>query len=98
METAGYGPVALGRSEAVKLLSDAQPVDVDNLRQQNPRVFLMMRMYASFNGRTVSSADFASWMVNDLAPFYSRGLRYFEVHNEPNLEPEGWMQSWADGE
>src|SRR6185369_8322485 len=33
-----------------------------------------------------------------LAPFYSRGVRYFEIHNEPNLVPEGWTQSWNDGQ
>jgi len=97
LQPADYAQVATGRVEAVKLLSDAQPSDVDQLRTLNPRVFLLMRMYASFNGRKVSSADFASWMAGDLAPFYSRGLRYFEVHNEPNLEPEGWTQSWNDG-
>ena len=37
-------------------------------------------------------------MMGDLVPFYSRGVRYFEVHNEPNLVPEGWTQSWSDGQ
>ena len=98
MQAVDYGPIAQARIEAVKLLSTARPEDVDALRAQNPRVFIMLRMFASFDGRVVTSADFASWMTGDLAPFYSRGLRYFEVHNEPNLKPEGWTQSWADGQ
>jgi murein DD-endopeptidase MepM/ murein hydrolase activator NlpD len=97
MQDADYPPVAQARVEAVKLLSSAQPGDVDKLRALNPRLFLLVRMFAAFDGRHVSSADFASWMAGDLAPFYSRGLRYFEVHNEPNLVMEGWTQSWNDG-
>jgi murein DD-endopeptidase MepM/ murein hydrolase activator NlpD len=98
LQASDYGPVGQARVEAVKLLSTARPEDVDQLRALNSRVFILLRMYASFDGRKVSSADFASWMVGDLAPFYSRGLRYFEVHNEPNLVPEGWTQSWSDGQ
>ena len=97
LQDSDYGPVGQARVEAVKLLSSAQPGDVDRLRALNPRLFILARMYASFNGRSVSSADFANWMTGDLAPFYSRGVRYFEVHNEPNLVPEGWTQSWGDG-
>lgn len=97
LEAADYTAAGQARVEAVKLLSTAQGSDVDQLRALNPRVFVMVRMYASFNGRHISSADFASWMKGDLAPFYSRGVRFFEVHNEPNLVPEGWTQSWNDG-
>jgi murein DD-endopeptidase MepM/ murein hydrolase activator NlpD len=97
LQAADYGPVGQARVEAVKLLSTAQGTDVDALRAQNSRLFIPVRMFASFTGRIVSSADFASWMVGDLAPFYSRGLRYFEVHNEPNLVTEGWTLSWGDG-
>ena len=25
------------------------------------------------------------------------GIRFFEVHNEPNLQVEGWQNSWQDG-
>jgi hypothetical protein len=33
----------------------------------------------------------------DMAQFYGRGIRYYEVHNEPNLQIEGWKFSWGDG-
>jgi hypothetical protein len=97
-QAADFPLTGQARLEAVKLLSTAQASDVDTLRGINPKIFLMVRMFASFDGRHVSSADFASWMTGDLAPFYSRGIRYFEVHNEPNLVVEGWTQSWADGQ
>jgi hypothetical protein len=97
MQEADFGPVNQARIEAVKLLTSARPEDVDRLRADNARVFIMVRLFAAFDGRVVRSDEFASWMEGDMAPFYQRGLRYFEVHNEPNLRPEGWTQSWDDG-
>ena len=97
-QAADFPLTGQARLEAVKLLSSAAGSDVDTLRAINPKLFFVVRMFASFDGRRVSSADFASWMAGDLAPFYSRGIRYFEVHNEPNLVPEGWTQSWDDGQ
>ena len=94
---ADYGPINQARIEAVKLLTTAQPQNVDRLRADNPRVFILVRLFASFDGRVVRADEFAEWMIGDMAPFYDRGLRYFEIHNEPNLRPEGWTQSWADG-
>lgn len=97
LQDADYAAINQARIEAVKLLTSAQPGNVDRLRADNPRVFIMVRLFAHFDGRVVTASEFAQWMVGDMAPFYDRGLRYFEVHNEPNLRPEGWTQSWADG-
>ena len=85
------------RIEAVKLLSNAQPEDVDRLRGLNPEMFIMSRLFASFSDRVVSAADFTSWIEHDMGQLYQRGLRYFEIHNEPNLQFEGWQSSWQDG-
>jgi murein DD-endopeptidase MepM/ murein hydrolase activator NlpD len=98
LQPADYPAIALARIEAVKLLSSARPQDVNTLRAQNARVFVLMRMFASFEGRVVRAQEFAAWMAADLAPFYSNGLRYFEIHNEPNLVPEGWTHSWNTGQ
>jgi murein DD-endopeptidase MepM/ murein hydrolase activator NlpD len=85
------------RIEAVKLVSTARPENVDQLRGINPRMFIMVRLFASFDGRVVRPDEFVSWLAPDMNQFYQRGLRYFEVHNEPNLRPEGWTTSWQNG-
>jgi murein DD-endopeptidase MepM/ murein hydrolase activator NlpD len=97
MQDADFGPISQARIEAVKLMSTARPEDADRLKALNPRLFLMLRLFASFDGRVVSAADFATWLAPDMLPFYQRGVRYFEIHNEPNLRPEGWTTSWNDG-
>jgi hypothetical protein len=60
-------------------------------------MFIMVRLFADFRNRVVRSDEFASWVEGDMANFYNRGIRYFELHNEPNLQIEGWKYSWQDG-
>lgn len=89
--------VEVSRVEAVKLLTTSRPENIDRLRQINGRMFIVVRMHADFSNRVVRSDEFARWMEGDMAAFYDKGVRYFEVHNEPNLAPEGWGASWHDG-
>lgn len=97
MQNADYPALTQARVEAVKLMSTAAPEDVDRLRAFNSRIFLMLRLFASFDGRRVRPDEFVSWLAPDMQPFYQRGVRYFEIHNEPNLRPEGWTSSWNNG-
>ncbi len=94
---ADYPVIAAARVEAVKLLSSARPENVDRLRGINGNMFIMVRLFASFQNRHVRSDEFASWVEADMRTFYNKGVRYFEVHNEPNLQQEGWKYSWQDG-
>jgi hypothetical protein len=97
MADADYTAIRQARVEAVKLMTISGSEDVDRVRQINANMFMIVRMHADFTNRVVKSADFANWMEGDMLPFYNKGLRYFEVHNEPNLTQEGWRQSWQDG-
>jgi hypothetical protein len=97
MQAADYTALNLARIEAVKLLTTAQPHNVDELRGHRPNIFILMRLFAHFDGRVVRSDEFATWLGPEILPFYQRGVRYFEIHNEPNLRLEGWTQSWNNG-
>ena len=60
--------------------------------------FQVVRLFADFqNGRRVTAREFAEWQVADLDRWYRCGVRYFEIHNEPNLTSEGTGVCWADG-
>ncbi|NDJ36977.1 MAG: hypothetical protein GYB64_20180, partial [Chloroflexi bacterium] len=48
--------------------------------------------------RAVRAGDFAEWVSPDMERFYERGVRHFEVHNEPNLTAEGFGLSWNTGQ
>lgn len=97
LEAADFEVVAQARLEAVKLLTTAAPEDVDRLRAINPQMFVMVRLFADFKNRIVNADDFVSWMAGDMRGFYERGVRYYEIHNEPNLKLEGWLTSWQNG-
>lgn len=98
MQPADYPPVTTARLEAVKLLSSARPENVDELRALYAPMFVLVRLFASFNGRNYPAAQFAQDIQHDLSQFYQRGIRYFEIHNEPNLVWEGWTTSWQNGQ
>jgi hypothetical protein len=94
-QAADFAAIDTSHVEAVLLLSSAAPQEAANLIAGGR--FVLVRLFASFRGRRVSADDFARWMLGDMAPFYAAGVRYFQVHNEPNLFDEGLDSSWADG-
>jgi len=87
-----------GRIQSVKILSTASDADVIDLALAGykPRDILC-RLFADFKGRRVSAEDFVHWTLDDAKRLYWLGVRLFEVHNEPNLDAEGWGTSWANG-
>ncbi|MEK6573623.1 MAG: M23 family metallopeptidase [Chloroflexota bacterium] len=97
LSDADYPALQAARVEAIKLMSSGRPENVDRLKQINPEMFVMVRLFADFRNRRVRSDEFAAWVENDMGQFYNKGVRYFEVHNEPNLQIEGWKFSWQDG-
>lgn len=98
MEEADWGQVSQARIEALKLLSSASSADVQQMLQINPDAFIMVRLQADFHNRPLTADVFARRVESDMRRFYDQGVRYFEIHNEPNLTPEGLGTSWHDGE
>jgi hypothetical protein len=90
-------PVDSANVEALKLLSWARGEDVDRARQINPNMFILVRAMFGFGENRISPSHFVDTVARDLEKHYERGIRYIEVHNEPNLAIEGWGASWRDG-
>jgi hypothetical protein len=100
MQEPDYAPLQTARIEAVKLLVNAQPGDVGRCRTalENNDLFVLARLFADFQGdRVVTAEEFAEWQMHDMERMYNRGVRYYEVHNEPNLNLEGFASSWRNG-
>lgn len=97
LQDADFEVITTARIAVVKLLSTAAGADVDRLGREHPDIRIIVRCFADFRGRVITAADFARSMAGDLVPFYQRGIREYEIHNEPNLRDEGWGASWADG-
>ena len=92
-----YEAVRVGRMEAVKLLSSAAPENVDRLLAINPDMFIVVRLFVDLSNRVMTPYEFVHDAINDVGMYYARGVRFFEVHNEPNLYREGFGKSWANG-
>jgi hypothetical protein len=97
LQPADFAAVQASQVEAVKLLTWARPEDIDQLRQIRPDIFILARLMTKIGAPNQFSDFFVSEVQSQMAAFYARGIRYFEVHNEPNLRSEGWLSSWQDG-
>jgi len=97
MQPADFKAIQAADVEAVKLLTWARPQDIDALRQIRPDVFILARLMTKIGSPSQFSDFFVSEVQSQMAAFYARGIRYFEVHNEPNLKDEGWLSSWQNG-
>lgn len=96
------------RIEAVKMIASnnlsQQPQMLANiisrLHWTNVR-FIMARLLAKFETPRTPQ-DFVAEISPDAQALYNLGVRYFEVHNEPNLHiipgsPEGMWVAWQNG-
>ncbi len=92
-----YQPMKTARIEALKLLSNAPVGDIDRVRSDNPQIFLMTRLFTNFGDTYISASEFINRVEQGARAHYQRGIRHFEIHNEPNLRIEGWQNIWQNG-
>jgi len=88
------------RVELVKILSGMPGDHVGQLANALPGVPFVIRAYLSWGGRNVTPQQFFDWTISDVkrAAGYLGGRDVIvELHNEPNLEPEGLWHSWNNG-
>ena len=90
--------------EAFKMLTLPDPGEnqalINQLRQIRSDMFIVSRLFFSvdFNGRArFTPTDFVNFVSNGFEACYQAGVRYFELHNEPNLDIEGLGWNWATG-
>jgi len=94
----GFEVVKAGRLDTVKLLAgDNLEVDykvMDTLYGLGVK-FVVARLF--YAGAPASSQQFIDSFINSAVNLYRKGVRWFEVHNEPNLLAEwtGTPEEWA---
>jgi putative glycosyl hydrolase len=109
-----FDVVRRSKVRAVKVLvPDVQASEVAQLRQINPDMFIVARLFSDqLDERRPQGGDgtpeaAGTWFANEVANDRDRtnplsravGARitFFEVHNEPNLTKEGLGANWRDG-
>lgn len=96
--------IGKSKMEAFKMLTLPDPGEnktlIAQLRQIRSDMFIVARLFFSvdFNGRArFTPADFVNFVGNGFEACYEAGVRYFELHNEPNLDIEGNGWNWNGG-
>lgn len=88
--------------ESVKVLCPGTSAgQVQTLRAKGAK-FIYARLFAKMDERRGDSlGQRATWFFNEvisaLRDLYNAGLRYVEIHNEPNLVNEGLGTNWNNG-
>ena len=89
----------------IKVLSATSETAVKRLAVENPGAEWIVRAFLNWGGRNVTPQNFFDWTKDDTLrtanALRSLGIKdssiHIELHNEPNLAPEGWGSTWADG-
>ncbi|MGD8634753.1 MAG: M23 family metallopeptidase, partial [Anaerolineales bacterium] len=90
--------VRKSRLEALKLNLGEPLKTVEELREWNQGVFLVVRLTSDFSDKAVEWKAFLDLVEPDVRRFYEGGIQYFELLANPNLQVEGWQRSWWSGE
>jgi hypothetical protein len=96
-----YGVIDTAHLELIKLMApskEAQGQGADIAKRLiGEGKFVMARLFEKPGNRRMSAAEFADSVMQGYEALYQAGVRYFEIHNEPNLPQEGLGVSWANG-
>jgi hypothetical protein len=97
-----YETVRTAKIQAVKLLAGDSITGnvVTRLRQREGVKFVMARLFVKIT-QPMTAQQFVNQCIDAATRLYDSGVRYFEVHNEPNLHtkdsPEGMWINWQNG-
>ncbi len=92
----------ISKVDAVKLFTmpdeTLMNAAINAIKAKRPEAFIMARLFFSVNPLSrFSPTAFVAFCQKGLQAAYAAGVRYFEIHNEPNLESEGFGFNWANG-
>jgi hypothetical protein len=90
----------LFRPSVIKVLSFHDPVALRKLAQNHPDAKWIVRAFLDFGGRSISPQKFFNDTISDMKRtmdiLHDRDV-VIELHNEPNILPEGLESAWANG-
>lgn len=92
-----FAAIAASKVEAIKIDAREANATLARLHAISPHALIMARLTTDFSRGALSAGEFVSAMEGDLRRLAAAGVRYFEVHANPNLQAEGWLRSWRNG-
>ena len=92
-----YQVIKVTNVEAIKVGLDIGETAISKLREINSSLFIMARLYNPLGQRKAEPEDWVERIMPDVTRLVDKGVDYFEVHQSPNLQSEGWGYSWYSG-
>ncbi len=83
--------------EAIMISGKESGALIDRLNQRLPDVFIMGSLTGKLSADAVTPKQFLGILEPNLRELYKRGVRYFELSSEPNLQSQGYGRSWMNG-
>jgi len=79
--------IRIARIEAIKFLSFTDPSEAERVREINPDIFILVRLFSGEldSGEMQTPIDFVEARELEIKGWLAQGVRHFEVTNEPNL-------------
>ncbi len=97
MAEADYQVVQKARLEAAKIQENTSAAEITRLRQINPTMFIVARLSYNLGQVKVDPQAWVARIRPDIERLYELGIRFYEVHQSPNLQFYGWNHSWFSG-
>ncbi len=98
MQEVDFRVLREARVEAVKVSAHTPEQTIHRLHEMNPDMFILGSMVTN---EDVEIADPQRWVEEMYAEFlrlYRKGVRYFQIHQNPNLHQFGWRKYWSSGQ
>ncbi len=89
--------IRVARLEAIKLHLEDTESTLESLRAIHPGIFIMVRVTADFTQDAVKPDEFIKVVKSNLDRHYEMGVRYIELHANPNTQYAGLGRTWKDG-
>ncbi len=98
MQEVDYRIITDANIEAVKISAQTPAATITQLRRINPDMFILAGMQPSDPAAVLSPQAWVNELHSAFLTFYNLGIRYFQIHEMPNLGQFGWRKSWSSGE
>lgn len=92
-----FNVIQSAKVESVKIQENTSGHTINRLRQIKPDMFIMARLAYDLGQNQVKPANWANQIKPHLQRLYDLGIRYYEIHQSPNLQMYGWNYSWVSG-
>jgi murein DD-endopeptidase MepM/ murein hydrolase activator NlpD len=97
MQEVDFSIARTAKLEAIKLPANTPESTITKLWQMIPELFITARVTFPLEEETHSSADCLDEIKPEVTRLYELGVRFFEMHQSPNLQLYGLARAWRSG-